>query len=119
MDAEHGTRRGYRAGCRCLPCRSANAVYEARRAAARLAGHPFLGSRVSAARTHILLKVIRTEGISNRRLGRELFGSYRAYKRVHAEAQCELRTALKVQRFYRLVVAAPEQMPLPVDQWPG
>lgn len=30
----HGSRPAYRAGCRCLPCRSANACYEAQRARA-------------------------------------------------------------------------------------
>ena len=34
----HGERRQYRAGCRCVPCRAANAAYEARRARLRARG---------------------------------------------------------------------------------
>lgn len=111
----HGLRATYETGCRCTPCRAANARYWTAWRRARLAQRPPLGSRIPAARTHILLRVIRTEGISHRRLGREVFGSYRQYKRVRTEPVCTLRTALKVQRFYRLVVAAPEQLPIPLD----
>ena len=35
---EHGSRARYVAGCRCLPCRAANARYASRRAVLRLAG---------------------------------------------------------------------------------
>lgn len=34
----HGSRPCYQAGCKCLPCRSANACYEAQRAKARALG---------------------------------------------------------------------------------
>jgi len=50
----HGTRVKYKAGCRCLMCRAANARYEASRAKARAAGD--WNGLVSAeeARRHIL-----------------------------------------------------------------
>lgn len=53
------------------------------------------------------MKVIRGEDVSNHQLGRDLFGGYRAYCRIRKAQQITLRTALKVQRFYRLTVALP------------
>jgi hypothetical protein len=51
------------------------------------------------------MRSIRDEDVSNHQLGRDLFGGYRAYKRIRQSAHVSLRTALKVRRFYRLIVA--------------
>lgn len=119
----HGLRASYLAGCRCTPCRAANARYEEARRKAHAAGRPPLGSRIPAARTHILIRVIRTEAAdgrwSNRKLGLHLFGSYRQFKRVRAESTVTLRTHKKVLRFYHLHVAEPEQMAIPIDHAQG
>ena len=45
---EHGTRRQYRQGCHCLPCRAANARYEQERARDKAKGIPRLGTLISA-----------------------------------------------------------------------
>lgn len=107
---EHGTRLQYQKGCKCTPCRAANASYWLAWYHAKQSGKPLLGSRISAARTHILMKVIRGEDMSNHRLGRDLFGGYRAYKRIRRERSLTLRTALKVQRYYRLRVAEQDDL---------
>lgn len=50
----HGTRARYKAGCRCLLCRAANARYEAERAQARAAGDNNSLVAADAAREHLL-----------------------------------------------------------------
>lgn len=49
----HGTRIRYSGGCRCLPCRAANANYETARAAARRAGQSNRIVHASPARRHL------------------------------------------------------------------
>ena len=99
----HGTRARYQAGCHCLPCRAANADYFRQWYKAKQTGDTPLGTRIPAARTHILMKVIRTEGIANQE-----FASYMGwsgnYSRVKKAKRVTLRTALKVARFYRMRV---------------
>lgn len=46
MPDDHGTRRQYRQGCHCTPCRAANAAYEAKRRHAHRCGLPLLGAIV-------------------------------------------------------------------------
>lgn len=109
----HGIRATYERGCRCTPCRAANARYWSHWFHARKSGKPLLGSRVNAARTHILMKVIRTEGISHGALDQDL-AWWGHYSRVRNARTVTLRTALKVARYYRLRVAD-GQPPLPLD----
>ncbi len=52
-DKPHGTRTKYKAGCRCLPCRAANARYESERSRARAAGDWNGLVSATAARKHI------------------------------------------------------------------
>lgn len=106
-DRAHATRASYQAGCRCVSCRSANAAYEVDYRRLKAEGRSSLGIRIPAARTHILMKVIRGEHWSNHRAGRDLFGSYRAYCKVRRASRVTLRTALRVGRFYRQMVLEP------------
>lgn len=107
----HGIRTTYLRGCRCVQCRSANAGYWLRWYHAKRSGKPLLGTRVNAARTHILMKVIRTEGISDPEFD-ALMGWWGHYSRVKRAKRVTLRTACKVARFYRLYVQDSQQKSL-------
>lgn len=103
----HGTRARYQRGaCRCTRCRAANAAYWLAWYHAKQDGKPLLGTRINAARTHILMKVIRSEAISNGDLD-DALDWWGNYARVRKAKRITLRTALKVARFYRLQVALP------------
>lgn len=95
-----GTRAKYQAGCRCLHCRAANALYEAQYRQQKRDGRPLLGSLTPAARTHTLMKALRAE-MSRRQLALAL-NWYRNYTRIQRAGTVTVRTALKVQRAYRL-----------------
>lgn len=97
---EHGTRKMYRQGCHCTACRAANAAYWLRWYHAKQAGKPLLGTRISAARTHILMKVLRTEDVTHGELDADL-GWWGHYARVRKARRVTLRTALKVSRYCR------------------
>jgi hypothetical protein len=99
-DRHHGERRAYQLGCRCSPCRSANAAYQATFRQARCAGRPLLGAHVPAARTHKLMLVLRIEQLTNGDVAR-LLGWHGNYGRIYHAATVSLRTHLRVQRLYR------------------
>lgn len=97
---EHGTRALYQRGCRCLPCRSANARYWTQWRQQRQAGIVPLGAIVSAARCHIELRALRGEYQTAAALGTAL-GWHRNTERVRQARRIRLRTALKVHRLFR------------------
>lgn len=109
-----GTRRGYRAGCRCMRCRAANALYVSLYRHRKRTGVHLLGSRVSATRTHIVMKALRAE-MSRRQLALRLRW-YRNYTRIQRAETITLRTALKVQQEWRKAREGLETPALPAGQ---
>lgn len=91
----HATRRTYAAGCACLPCRAANARYQALRRHRVASGSRILGARISAQATRIWLARLRREGFTWTRLAHEL-GLHTPQVRVHP--QITVRKALQIQR---------------------
>lgn len=61
----HGSRASYRAGCRCTPCRAANACYEAQRARAEAVR---VLVQADAARAHLL--TLQMKGVGYRHAAR-------------------------------------------------
>lgn len=80
----HGTRQNYRAGCRCVPCRSANACYEAQRARAKAKGDmctalvdaaPARAKLLELASAHVgYRQAAKLAGVGHRTVGRILSG---------------------------------------------
>lgn len=103
----HGTRNEYRAGCRCTPCRAANAEYWQRWYLAHKAQKPLLGSRVRAVEAQRLLRLILRERYQKGRLAQAL-GRHHDLARLSQQSMISLRTFLKVRRFYRTYVLDPE-----------
>lgn len=62
----HGLRKTYQAGCRCLPCAAANAIYESARARDAAHGHP-RGATVDAGKARAHLQALRQQGVGKRR----------------------------------------------------
>lgn len=97
----HGTRHQYRRGCKCLPCRAANAQYVAGYREDRRAGKMRLGARVSPqeARKRVeqmlieRVKVWEALGITRERQDRRL-----------CPKAITIRKLLKIRRLYRLTM---------------
>lgn len=93
----HGTRAQYRRGCHCTPCRAANAAYMGHYRRRKAQGRQLLGSRIPAAKTHIVMRALRAE-MSRRQLCLRVGWYANNYARIQHAAWITLRTALKVQR---------------------
>lgn len=95
----HGTRSYYQqAGCRCLPCRAAEAAYRAGLRRRHLKGLPILGELVDAEPSKRMLRVIRGE----------YFGKHATilafgYAQPYLQWGRKIRrsTANRVERFYQ------------------
>lgn len=97
----HGTRAIYRAGCRCSHCRAANAAYWQSWHLATLKGRPLLGARVSAVEAHRLLKIMRAEWLTKRRLAVALGIRFKDLARLSHRHTISVRMLLKIRRLYR------------------
>lgn len=100
----HGTRQAYKAGCRCMPCRAAEASYRAHLRARHAAGKPILGARVSAAETWKRIRQLRPELGSNDAIAAAL-GLRKPSLSLHTgpDAMTTVRTLLRIKRLHRLV----------------
>lgn len=107
---EHGHRTTYQYGCRCTPCRAANASYEAEYRLRKARHEPILGATINASETWRQLRLLTTEYETEAALSRRLglrSGRLRYGQRV------TVRTARRVQRLYTYDILAglvPEQL---------
>lgn len=99
MDA-HGTRKTYQAGCRCCPCRAANAQYEAARAADKAAGRQRLGCIIPAAEARKRVNQMKSEKISGRAINRQ--NGLKDHALVLHPSGITVRKLLRIRRIYRL-----------------
>lgn len=103
--APHGTRTTYRTGCRCLPCKAANAIYEHTRRQRWRDQHPPLGHRISAAQTAKQIQALLIERCTHAQIARALGRRTRTFR---LPDRITLRTALKVRRLYRALMLGAE-----------
>ena len=85
----HGTRLKYKAGCRCLRCRAANARYEADRIQARAAGSWNGLVAAEASRRHILR--LSRQGVGRRAIAAASDVAERTISRIRSGKQSKLR----------------------------
>jgi hypothetical protein len=100
----HGTRATYRTGCRCTPCRAANAGYWRTWRTASQTGRPRLGARVSAVEAQRLIRLLLIEWRALRRAKSalsEALGLQHNLPRLTEQDQITLRTELRIRQFYR------------------
>lgn len=91
----HGDRRTYRRGCRCLPCRAANAAYERCRRAGDLLPDP--AEMVDAVFAEMHLTALRGQGVGYRQAARlaglcdRLVSDIRSGRRTRIRADTQTR----------------------------
>lgn len=99
----HGTRRDYKAGCRCTPCKAAEARYRANLRWLHRVGKQPLGAKVSAVDTARRIRQLLIERMTKASIAKEL-GLKRPILELHTgpNARVTLRTALLIKRLHRL-----------------
>lgn len=98
---EHAKRATYQAGCRCLPCRTANADYQARYRRRLAEGKPMLGSVISGHSTAQRVRSLLGEGYGGRSLARLLGLSHMSVWRHQTSCRATIRVAVKIGRFWQ------------------
>lgn len=109
----HGTRKAYRAGCSCCPCRAANAAYQAQRRLDRRAGRLTLGLRISPAHARKRIRQLEADDITERDLARRL-GLKHHRLRLHPSA-ITVRKHLRIILEYRRLNGEGPDVPLNVS----
>lgn len=79
----HGTRSCYQRGCRCLPCKAAEAAYRSQLRRQQTRARRPLGALIPASEAWARIRVLTQEGFSQRRMSREL-GSAHGHAPVRA-----------------------------------
>jgi hypothetical protein len=96
----HGIRQTYRAGCRCCPCRAANAAYELDRARDHATGRLRLGSVINPAEAVKRIRQMKAEKISGRAVNR--LSGLKDHPLVLHPSGITVRKLLRIRRLYRL-----------------
>lgn len=96
----HGTRSTYqRLGCRCVPCKAANAQYMTHLRTMKAKGLTPMGAHVPASETWRLIERLLIERFKKADIAREL-GLKRGRLELHTEA-VTFRNKLLMRRLYR------------------
>lgn len=103
-DKPHGTRLKYKAGCRCLRCKAANACYEAARAQERATGGWDGLVSAEAARRHVLR--LSKQGVGRRALSAASDVAERVIANIRSGKQLNIRKSTE-ERLLRVSDQAP------------
>lgn len=94
----HGTRSTYqRLGCRCVPCKAAEACYRSSLRGRKARGLPLLGALVSAVEARRRIRQLKREGYSKRRIA-HMAGWKNGHIQVGGRPLMRLRTLARVRR---------------------
>lgn len=100
-DLRHGTRGSYQAGCRCRPCRRAEAAYRAQLRTKHRCGRPILGVCISPVDARRRVRQLKREGYTAARIA-TLAGTGRL--QLTRSAQMRLSTFLRIRRVARFAM---------------
>lgn len=106
----HGQRRTYQAGCRCLPCRAAEAAYRARLRGAQARGLPTLGMLVSPKQAARRIRQLKGEGYTAARIA-QMAGWKDRHVRLDRGLRIRLGTWLRIRRVARFAMLEGEALP--------
>lgn len=96
----HGTRPTYQRGCRCCPCRAANAAYVAQWAKDTAAGKVRLGSIIAPGEAQKRIRQMKAEHLSGRAIIR--LSGLKDHALVLHPNGITVRKLLRIRRLYRL-----------------
>lgn len=106
----HGSRGAYQDGCRCVPCRAAEARYRSKLRATHRRGLKPLGSVISAKEAQRKVKALLIERFTRAEIARRL-GLKSAKLRLHPDA-ITVAKAVRINRLHAAVMAEGPDTPL-------
>lgn len=107
---DHGTRSRYQAGCTCLPCRAANAVYAANLRGRKARHLPLLGALISPKDAARRIRQLKLEGYTAARIA-QLAGFKDRHLQFTAHSRIRLRTYLRIRRVARFAMLEGHDLP--------
>ena len=110
MEPSHGTRGAYQRGCRCRPCRAAEARYRSTLRATHRKGLTPLGSLVSAKAARKKVNALLIERFTRAEIARRL-GLRSAKLRLSPDA-ITARKAIQIHKLHAAVMAEGPDVPL-------
>lgn len=112
---DHGTRSRYQAGCRCLPCRAAEAGYRARLRSRQVRGLPTLGMLISPKQAARRIRQLKGEGYTAARIA-QLAGWKDRHVRLDRGLRIRLATHVRIRRVAVYAMLEGDDLPpLPED----
>lgn len=100
----HGVRWTYQQGCKCVPCRAAEARYRSELRKRHAKGLPILGSILPAADAARMVRSIQIEGYRRRQLAEQAGLHRNTLPGLKPSQLVQLRTILRVKRAYRIMI---------------
>lgn len=95
----HGLRRTYQSGCRCFPCKVAEARYRSDLRRLHRLGKQPLGATISAVETWRRIRQLKAEQFSEAEIARRI-GLTRPELRLHPD-RVRVKTMLLIRRLHR------------------
>lgn len=99
----HGSRSTYQGGCRCTPCRAAEASYRALLRQRHLHGRPILGHLVSGVEARRRVRQLKLEGYTATRIA-EMAGWHNGHLQFTDRPLIRLKTLLRIRRVARFAM---------------
>lgn len=113
--ADHGTRARYQAGCRCTPCRAAEAVYRRQLRGRHARNLPTLGQLINPRDAARRIRQLKLEGYTETRIA-QMAGWRDRHLQFRGRASIRLRTYLRIRRVARFAMLEGHDLPpLPDD----
>jgi hypothetical protein len=110
-----GSRSRYQAGCRCLPCRAANACYMAQLRGRQARGLPTLGQLISPTDAARRVRQLKREGYTETRIA-QMAGWRDRHLQFIGRTRIRLRTYLRIRRVAQFAMLEGHDVPpLPND----
>ncbi len=100
-EPSHGTRASYQHGCRCTPCRAANAAYMSDLRTRRAKGVPILGALISAAEAWRGIRQLRGEDFPHQRITGRRADRHPFIRTYAPDLRIRLRTAVRIAELRR------------------
>lgn len=98
-----GMRSSYQAGCRCVPCRAAEAIYRAKLRKRKAKGLPLLGALISPVEARRRIRQLKGEGYTKARIA-DMAGWKNRHVQLGRQQRLRLATVLRIREIAKFAM---------------